>query len=769
MKFETAQDVLKCIRAGDNAEFIRSNNRVKVTNAANFMPPLDDDTAEKLQIKTNVNWGELAVTLSHARMQLLSAFLGNQFFLTVKIPLAPSEYQAEWEAKITTEINKAMRNNPAYFELHRNRWNSVVLHGIGPMTWRHSDKWLPRFVALDDLRIPTDTTLDFTNLTWYAQRISYTPIELVEEVWNKKKNNHWDKKAVAEILENYKELSVTDAQNNWTWSNYPEKMADLIKQNGGFYGSDAVPTIPLYHFYYQEEDKNGDVKWYMKVVPDTGAVKGGYAGDEFLWESDDPIADDWRHLIHCQFGDLSADTPYKFHSVRGLGFALLEPTFFSNLLRCRLLDHINDNLNVWFQSDDPANKARPAMQQFGNNCMLVKGLRVVPAQERHQADAPLLEFGLAQMKQLQGEASTSYTQQTDTGTSKEQTAFETRVKLEQVNAMMGGILLVAFTYEAYAYKEICRRFCIPDSTDEDVKRFQKRMARAGIPKDFLDVEMWDVEPVTPLGQGNPTLALATAQQLMAIKDQLSPEAQQQVLHDYILVTTKSPSKAAQLAPLDKKDPSDATQLAADRFGALMQGVPLPLRNKNLIDQIDILLPLLAGKVTQFTQRNNMADQDEGIGLVNTSTYIGQAIAQLGQDPQQKARVKQYTDGIGKLNNEIKGLIQRGQQAAEAQAKQQADAAGAAEMAQAQAKIQSQAALTQAKIDQGHVKAAQQATHKQLAFEQDQQRQDAKTKAEIDRQATKTLAETQNAHVATIADVQNKKIAAENKPEPANAK
>lgn len=784
MKFQKPEEVLRVIRAGQDVETVRSANRTKVLDAANFKPPFSAADVEKLQIKTNVNFGELAVTLSHARGQLLSAFLSNRQFFTVKIPLAPSEYRSDWEAKITEEINRPLRDSPEYFELHRNRWNSVVLHGVGPMTWRHSEKWLPQFVALDDLRIPTDTTLDFKNLPWYAHRIPYTVLELVGEVFNEKKNNHWDKKAVTEILKNYKDIEVTDPQNSYTWDQ-PEKMADLVKQSGGLYGSDAVPTIPLFHFYFQDEDEDGELKWYMRVVADSTAVKGSNGtSDEFLWQSKKPIADSWRHLLHCQFGDLSADTPYKFHAVRGLGFALLEPSFFSNLLRCRYLDAANDTLNMWIRVLDSAEKARSSVQDFGNNKVISKSVEIVKAADRHQPNQQLVESCIAQMKQLQQEASTSYTQQTDTGTNKEQTAFETRVKLEQVNAMMSGILLVAFTYEKYADIEICRRFCIPDSTDKDVRTFRKKMLRAGIPKAFLDIDLWEVEPVTPLGQGNPTMALSIAQDLYAIKGDLPPEAQNKVLHDYVLTITKDPARANDLVPLKQRDPSDAAQSAADRFGSLMQGVQLPLRNKNLIDQIDIMLQLLDQKVQHIEQRDNAATVDEAVGLGAVLDYINQAIQKLSQDPQQKARVKNYSDAFGKIMNRIKGVAQRGQEAAKAKAQKEADGENQAELAMMQAKIQADAVAAQQKLQQQQLKDAQAMTQKQIAFESEEQRKNELLRAEMDRMNREALADIKRKNVAlqaeveadrakTAADIENsRKIATakakEPKPKPAGA-
>ena len=135
-----------------------------MTNASNCVPPLDAEEAKKAGLKINVNWGELKILLTHASEQLLNAFYGNQYFFSIKIPRAPLDYKSDWEAFITDEINQPLTDSLAFFELHRSRWTSVVTHGVGPMVWPHTDKWKPRFVAMADLRIPTDTTLDFENL-----------------------------------------------------------------------------------------------------------------------------------------------------------------------------------------------------------------------------------------------------------------------------------------------------------------------------------------------------------------------------------------------------------------------------------------------------------------------------------------------------------------------------------------------------------------------------------------------------------------------------
>ena len=668
--FSTASKVLATIRAGDAVNLIQSRNRVKILDAANCIPPLTDDEAKELGIKINTNFGGLLVTLTKARSQLLSAFLNNANFFQVKLPAAPAEHQADWEAFITQEINRPLRDSLSYFELHRSRWSSVVTHGIGPMMWMDDDKWLPTFVAMADLRIATDTTLDFKNLSWFARRVSYSPFELTDQAFNKNQNNHWDTKAIATILKSYEQCNTTDALSNYNWNDDAEKIAELWKQNGGFYGGDAMPSIPLWHFYFQDTDKQGVKGWYMRVVPESQVQ--GTTQETFLWTSETRVSRTWQELVHCQYGDLSTDAPFKYHSVRGLGYALLEPWFYENLTFCRGLQHAHDNFNIWLRSTDPIEKARAQVQEFANVSVVRSGLSIIPQTERHQIDPELMEAMLSKLKQLQGEASSSYTQATDNGTAKEQTAFETRVKTEQVNAMMSGILLQAFKYESYADKEIARRFCLKNSSDPDIIKFQARCKSKGIPPEWLDIEQWEVEPVTPLGMGNPTIAMTMVQQLMEQRGAYSPQAQNEILHEFTLVTTKDPRKAARWVPLDgKTTQSDASREAIGMFGTLMTGVPVPLSQSNLIDQIDALMPLFAGKIVQITQRDNMASVDEATGLQNVSQYLTQAIQQLSQDEQAKAKVKQYGDSLGKLNNEMKGIIQRGQQAAQAKADQQA--------------------------------------------------------------------------------------------------
>ena len=352
----------------------------------------------------------------------------------------------------------------------------------------------------------------------------------------------------------------------------------------------------------------------------------------------------------------------------------------------------------------------------------------MPQAERHQIDAGLVEMAMAQLKQLQQEASASYTQQTDTGTRKEQTAFETSVKIQQVNAMMSGLLMTAFIYETQSYREICRRFCLQKSIDPDIIEFQEWAKRMKIPRAWLDAKLWEVEPVTPLGMGNPAMAQAEAQQLMGWRGAYPPEAQNEILHEATLVVTGDARKAARWAPLGKgQGVTDAQRDAQAMFGTLMQGVPVPPKQGfSPIEQIETLLPLLAGVVVRCTKRDNTATPDEAAGMGAVMQYIGQLIGQLASDPEQKQRVKQYSDGLGQLANQIKGLAQRGAEKAQSQ-----NGGGNPELA---AKMQATVITAKTKAAIAAQKAQQTARHKEKGFVAQQRREDAATFARIQRES-----------------------------------
>jgi hypothetical protein len=178
------------------------------------------------------------------------------------------------------------------------------------------------------------------------------------------------------------------------------------------------------------------------------------------------------------------------------------------------------------------------------------------------------------------------------------------------------------------------------------------------------VDLWEVEPTLPVGMGNPTVAQASMQQFMQNRMAYEPAAQQEILHEFTQVLSDS-RRAARWAPLGQvKDVTAGAEFVSGLFGTLMQGVPFKAPDKiSPTEQIDALIPMYASKIAIIERRDNVGKPDEITGLQEVYQYLTGLVQRLEQDPEQKQKVKQYMDSIGKLENQVKGLAQRGQEAA----------------------------------------------------------------------------------------------------------
>lgn len=721
-------------------EWKRGKNRSKITTAANGAPPLDADVAKKLGIAINTNWGELATLLAHARRQYYNSFLQGTRYFRIKIPNAPEQIRASYENIITEKINKPLKKNKTFFHLHQYRWTDVVVHGVASVMWPNRHCWKPQFVAREDLRIPTDTTTDFENLSWFGNRKLYTIGELVSAVWDDEDpDNGWSKEDVAAILKNYKEVNYDSPQTYIMWDSEPEKLAELVKQNMGYYESDAVPKIPIWIFCFQDTDG----KWYKRAIPDTPAIRGASKEpDKFLYKTEESCADNLPELLQCQFGDLSFKTPFMFHSVRSLGFELLEPTYWSNLTSCRFLQHVHDNFNRWIQVTDPATKERAQNIEWqGPTVRVPAGVSILNQQQRHQVDPEMVEAAMSRLKQLMQESSASYTQDTDTGTKKEQTAFETGVKVQQVNSMLSGLMLVAQTVEVFLYQEISRRFCLRDSEDKDVRKFQEQVInRAGIPRKWINVDQWEIEVDAPLGAGNPTLEQVEAQKAIDLSSLANPTAKQEMLHDAFTVFFGA-KRANRWVPMTAQPRvTEAKAQAQSDFASLMWGIEVAIRDElNPQEQIDVLLNSLAQMVNKITKAQGGTPTPEILqGLANVSQHVKELIQIAAQNPQNKQFVRAVSDALGRLDNELKAFAQRLQERQKKAMQEQLKAQNGEGERAAKARGMLMESGTKSRISSQE--SQQKMQIKQAEFLADQQRANLKLAGELERNRLKGIEE-----------------------------
>lgn len=743
MNFSSADKIGSTISVMKQAEIQRAPNRAILNGFMNGDAPWSDKEAEEHGILINVNGKEGTDLLHKARNQYESAFTKTGNFFTISVPDCPTDKQKEYGATITQHINRIMRRSREYYYTMDCVWGGVVLHGVGARVWWDSDDWKPGFVGIQDILIPTDTDLSMENLRYFAVRRIMRPGQLMRKTVLAGKNvdRGWNIPRVKKILETFKDLNTN--AHNYDWSNQPEQMTELVKQNQCFYDSDSAPMVFLWDFYWREDEfedanKNG---WYRAIILDDDCrpVTGQNLDSEkveFIYNSKEPFASKLDQIIHFQFGDGNNVPPFKYHSIRSLAWILYDNLWLLNRVNCQFTQHVFEQLMLLFRVSDPTDRDR--LQQLilqGTVGILPEGLNMVTKDERHQINEGLVDNLVSGLKQRVSENSSQYTQAPDTGTQKERTKYETQAVLAQAAALMATMIGRAYRQEHFAAVEISRRFSKKDSTDFDVRKFRQRCLDDGVPEKYLDSERWEIEIEQVLGGGNRTIEIAEATELVNRLQLFDPNAQQEIKHDFALAVTNNAKKANRLAPLDATPKvTDAVHDAQQSFGTLMLGVEMdPKEGINHPEQVETLLKLMAQVIGRINATGGVGAPQDLAGLQSVAKYIGKHIQIIAQDKNNKAKVKEYTDALSNLMNQVRAFAQRQQDAAQKQ--------GAQADPEMMAKIQGQIAELQTKLKISEAKAAQQLRHKELKFRQQLQHKDQQTSADIKTKTGVALAET----------------------------
>lgn len=668
MNFSTPEKVASVIQNLKDAERPRGHNRALINSLFNGAPPYTDSEASENKIQWNVNWGEGADLLLQAREQLENAHLSAELAFTIRVPDAPQSKQATYGHDLTKLVNRVIRRSRPYLHTQRSKWGSVALHGPGAQMWEDAWVWRPHFVGVDDLLIPTDTELPLEGLHHFAVRRRMSPGALFRKTFGRpedKRDPGWQLKTVAKVLDQYKDLNQNE--NSWNWSEHPEKLAELWKQNPGYYESDSVPVVWLWDFYFQEDD-SPEPCWYRKILLDNDCAAARTANAEdpiaYLYDSKTAYARKLDHLLHIQFIDGNNVPPFMYHSCRGLGQRLHDAVHALNRLRCQFIQKVFEDMMLLFRAQDPVDRSRLDKIYLGMNYGIIpEGLSFVTREQRFTPDARLVEMQLSNLKQLIGEGSQQFTQDIDTGTRKERTATEVSALLNQTTRLTGAMLSLSYMQEGFAYEEICRRLTLRNSLDWDVKKFQNDCREAGIPDKWLDSTKWEIEVTRVLGSGNTQLEQAQAQAILAVRPMLNPQAQNEVLHDYVFAVTHDPKRATRLAPLDAQPQvTDTVHDTEVVFGALMSGSQVtPKPGLVPVEVCATMLRLMAITVQQVMQTGGVGRPDQVAGLQLAQRYTDAFIKQIAQDKTQKDVAKRFNDGLGQLMNMVKAMAERQQE------------------------------------------------------------------------------------------------------------
>ena len=751
MQFEDAQLVESICYQMREADWPRSRNRALVNQLFNGFAPFTAEEVAENDIQANFNDLTATRKAHDARGQMYSSILKPGNYFNAIADIGPRHSRSKHSATATRHSNRLMKRSMPYYELQRAKIAQSILHGIGQSVWDDRDRWRPRAMSIEDVLIPSGeaSELPMEFLPLFAIHKSFTAPQLIKLTRGPNRDSAWNMPVVEACLKWIDDETAKLMTNNWpsTWS--AEKWEERRKE-GAYYGGDVAPTIEVYDFYWWDDDGK-ESGWKRRMIidpwgtPDAGAAKyeprkktgtiyenpGEEVKGQFLYNPGDRIfASNKSEIISFQFADLSAVAPFRYHTVRGLGWLLHDPCVVQNRLTCKITEATFETLTMLMRVKSQEDVQRALKANLYNRGFVDESVQFIPPGERWTPNTGLVEYGYDRNRELIDQGSSTHSQNQDMSKGVEKGQLQIMAELNATTAMLSAGLLQYYQYQVYEYREIWRRLLNPavNIVDPEVNKFQANCLRDGVPKSMLmDAEAWDIEPERVLGAGNKTLEMAIAGQLMAFRPLYDAGPQRKILRDVTLAITDDPARADELVPEEPQvsDTVHDTQLV---FGNLMAGYHVtPKDGENAVEAASTVIKMMSEKVQQIQQQGGIGTAADIAGFTLAAGYASHYIKLLEQDKNSKKTAATLNQQLSQLGNLIKAMQQRQQEMAQ---KSQAQNGNGGLKPEDAAKIAATKATAQAKIDIGKQSHAQKTAQRQISFEQKLKQDAAKHEREL---------------------------------------
>jgi hypothetical protein len=723
------------------ADLPRGETRDILNRLFNGEPPFPEDTAEENAIMVNRNDLTGVNLLTQARRQWTQAFLKSGNHFTAVYDSGPKLKRREYGHTVTKHANTVLQSSRKYIEQSRACGGSMLLHGMGPSIWKDRRSVVCRPIPISSVMIPSETEIDFDNLPYIAFFREWTPAQFYRLTHGPRTDPGWNMPLV-ESQWNYVRDQIQKQPNATAFQYMPERITELYKQDGAMWGSDAVPTIDAWDCYLRADDDKGG--WYRRIFLDWGPTEGDLKGKvppntrahrgegQFLYTSGKRVfAKNISEIVQFQFGDCSAIFPQRYHSIRSLGWMLWGLCDLENRLHCKWTEALFEQMMWFFRVASNNDFIRLKRADFFHFGAIPQGVDWVKAAERFTPNAELVQMGFARFQKLIADNASSFTQDFEMGRGqKEMTATETMARVNSVNALVSGLLTLAYTYEEFKDREHMRRLCIKGNPDPLAQRFMRLCLEDLVPSEMLDPERMIVTRERSIGSGNKTMEMAIVQFLQQMRQNLNPDAQRRIDHISVETATDDAALAEELAPLENtgkiSNSTHDAQLATER---LMRGLPYQETPEMVIaDYVHVWVTDLALMVNGLMQAGGMATQEDIIGFNNMLQTIGKYLQQMSQDEGLAEQVTQYQHALSQLANHIKAFEQRLVQQMKAAQK---DGNGQVD-AKTIGQIKAQQILAESKAKLGEERSAQRMAQDQVRFELEQKRQDQQHNEELRR-------------------------------------
>jgi hypothetical protein len=699
----------------------RSYKRARVNGLVDGNPPYKRSALLKAgrADACNVNWGIARSYLeasTGAFYDLVSEAPGS---FTFRTSYGTDDQREQWSVLAGKFADLMLAEDPVWdFEEQQSIWN-MVLHGCGPLIFEDNDCVLPRATLCGDLKVPEFTPSDTHYWDACGVQVTYYPPELYAFIRDEAAAaaTGWDVEYVKSVIINAMDIRE-QAGIQYDWEFYQAE----LKNNTLSYYDDSKICKVAYCFW-----KEFDGRITQAIVErDTasGVFKKNHPGIQYLYQRIGRYSD-FHECVHPMYFD-HGNGGYH-HSVTGLGVKMFSAMEYENRLLCNLCDKAFAP-KILFNPTSTEATQKFQMAHFGDYAVMPGGFNPVQT-----GLAGLMTDGLSMhetiQEVLQSNLSSYRGSVPEQKTGNPVTKFEKQLQAAQQSSLSKTQYNRYYRQRDFLFAEIWRRLTNLNSTDERAKKFQRRCAEAGVPKEaYCRVEYVGATRVA--GQGSAFMRKSAIDSLFAIAASLPEDGRANLIRDKIAAEAGQSAVVRYYPDKAQPKPTDQQQEATHWVGDMKQGIPaMVVPSQNPVTFAGTFLKAAVDAVNSLKQGGNPSEVYNFLNLAGPA--IAAQLNRFKQDPTRKAlydeMMKQWQQ-LSQLHQRLGAMMKKREDQQKQQQQKTRGVMTDAQIKQAKARhdIEIKTAKTRAQLQQSQEK------HRLKVAQtvQDMQLKDASTAHEI---------------------------------------
>ena len=698
-----ASDARDTISTLIQAEETRSNKRARINGMLNGNPPWPALLRQKgMAERANFTGREAEGFIAAAKTPYYScAFKAPRFIqLTMEYAQADPAMLDTWAGKIATRYQYALEDRPG-LDMHMQRSQfQMIVHGSGPIVWEDEEDWYSTSRMAGQLLLPDDASADIDEWETCGCQRSYLPTDL----WRKIKNEShgkamgWNVPAVKRAIMN----AAPEAARQRYGAEWEQYEADMRK---GVTGWDAKSKRIFVADLFQKEFSSNRVSHFIIEQTNDGNLK------ETSHESEADAKDDemkgflFRKLDRYEcFTDFIDPFLYdvgpdgQWHSVKGAGPKIFDYCSASDRLMCRTLDAAMAASGIILRARD--------VKALGQAAIVpITGATVVgPDYElQQQRYAPDIEAPMALRRDMRDQLSRNTGQyQAHYATDEHApTLGQQQMTAQEQNSLAEGDASRYYKYLDRFHRNTFFRMLkmgaklfkrkrdLAPETDEDKKKspalttserlalkFFKGCIQDGVPEEMLKPEYFcRVKAMRLIGNGSQQMQIMIGKELMAMVPMANERGRNYIQRNLV-------SSLAGETVADATFPAYDTPAIADghvSFATLENNflrLPNGQVRRGPSDNDVVHFMVHINDVSQHAQAVAQGQDDPRALFVHyerAGPHIFEHLQAVANDPTRKDLVKQMQQAFQAMGKAGDQLGQQLEEAAQAQAKEQAQA------------------------------------------------------------------------------------------------